>query len=85
MCKLLLLTLTMKSKDLSLPVKQAIMSFKYQNKPIRAKAKTNQINVWYISKTKECTGEIRNTKRPGRPQRTETDEEHSSGGHESVS
>ena len=70
---LLLSTLNMRSKELSLSVKQAIIRLKKQNKPIREIAKTLGVaksTVWNILKKKEPTGELSNTKRPGRPQKT---------------
>ena len=70
---LLLSTLNMRSKELSLSVKQAIIRLKNQNKPIREITKTLGVaksTVWNILKKKERTGELSNTKRPGRPQRT---------------
>uniref|UniRef100_A0A8C5Q3N9 Transposase n=1 Tax=Leptobrachium leishanense TaxID=445787 RepID=A0A8C5Q3N9_9ANUR len=57
----------MRSKELSLSVKQAIIRLKKQNKPIREIARTLGVA---ILKKKECTGELSNTKRPGRPQKT---------------
>ena len=58
----------------SLSVKQAIIRLKNQNKPIREiRAKTLGVaksTVWYILKKREHTGELSNTKRPGRPQKT---------------
>ena len=63
----------MKSKELSLSVKQAIIRLKNRNKPIREIAKILGVaksTVWYILKTKERTGELSNTKRPGRPRKT---------------
>lgn len=71
--KLLLSTLNMRSKELSLSVKQAIIRLKKQNKPIREIAKTLGVaksTVWNILKKKERTGELSNTKRPGRPRKT---------------
>uniref|UniRef100_A0A0E9XWE2 Transposase Tc1-like domain-containing protein n=1 Tax=Anguilla anguilla TaxID=7936 RepID=A0A0E9XWE2_ANGAN len=70
---LLLLTLNMKSKELSLSVKQAIIRLKKNKEPIRDIAKTLGVaksTIWYIFKKKERTGELRNTKRPGRPRKT---------------
>ena len=72
-CIWLLLPLKMRSKELSLSVKQAIIRLKNQNKPIREIAKTLRVTkstVWNILKKKECTGELNNTERPGRPQKT---------------
>ena len=69
----MLLTLNMKSKELSLPVMQAIIRLKNLNKQIREIAKTLGVaksTIWYILKKKEHTGELRNTKRPGRPWKT---------------
>ncbi len=63
----------MRSKELSLSVKQAIIRLKKQNKPIREIAKTLGVaktTVWNILKKKEHTGELSNTKRPGRPRKT---------------
>ncbi len=70
---LLLSTVKMRSKELSLSVKQAIIRLKKQNKPIREIAKTLGVaktTVWNILKKKERTGELSNTKRPGRPWKT---------------
>ncbi len=66
---LLLSTVKMRSKELSLSVKQAIIRLKKQNKPIREIAKTLGVaktTVWNILKKKERTGELSNTKRPGK-------------------
>uniref|UniRef100_A0A8C5Q2J1 Transposase Tc1-like domain-containing protein n=1 Tax=Leptobrachium leishanense TaxID=445787 RepID=A0A8C5Q2J1_9ANUR len=70
---LLLSTLKMRSKELSLSVKQAIIRLKKQNKPIREIARTLGVaktTVWNILKKKERTGELSNTKRPGSPRKT---------------
>ena len=70
---LLLSTLNMRSKELSLSVKQAIIRLKNQNKPIREIAKTLGVaksTVWNILKKKERTGELSNTKRPGKLRKT---------------
>ncbi len=70
---LLLSTVKMRSKERSLSVKQAIIRLKKQNKPIREIAKTLGVaktTVWNILKKKERTGELSNTKRPGRPRKT---------------
>ena len=67
---LLLSTLNMRSKELSLSVKQAINRLKNQNKLIREIAKTLGVaksTVWNILKMKEITGELSNT---GRPRKT---------------
>ncbi len=69
----MLSTVKMRSKELSLSVKQAIIRLKKQNKPIREIAKTLGVaktTVWNILKKKERTGELSNTKRPGRPRKT---------------
>ena len=66
---LLLSTLNMRSKELSLSVKQAIIRLKNLNKPIREIAKTlgmAKSTVSNILKKKECNSELSNTKRPGR-------------------
>ena len=70
---LLLSTLNMRSKELSLSVKQAIIRLKNQNKPIREIAKTlgaAKSTVWNILKKKERNGELSNTKTPERPRKT---------------
>ena len=70
---LLLSTPNMRSKELSLSVKQAIIRLKNQNKPIREIEKTLGVaksTVWNILKKKESTDELSNTKRLGRPQKT---------------
>ena len=62
-----------KSKELSLPVKQAIIRLKNLNKPNREMAKTLGLaksTICSILKMKELTDELRNTKKPGRPQKT---------------
>ncbi len=49
------------------------LGWKKQNKPIREIAKTLGVaktTVWNILKKKEPTGELSNTKRPGRPRKT---------------
>ncbi len=49
------------------------LGWKKQNKPIREIAKTLGVaktTVWNILKKKERTGELSNTKRPGRPRKT---------------
>ena len=65
----MLSTLNMRSKELSLSVKQAIIRLKNLNKPIREIEKTLCMatsTVWNILKKKERTGELSNTKRPGK-------------------
>ena len=66
---LLLSTLNMRSKELSLSVKQAIIWLKNQNKPI-ATLGVAKSTVRNILIKKERTGELSNTKRPGRPRKT---------------
>uniref|UniRef100_A0A8C5PF25 Transposase n=1 Tax=Leptobrachium leishanense TaxID=445787 RepID=A0A8C5PF25_9ANUR len=61
------------TKELSLSVKQAIIRLKKQNKPIREIVRTLGVAktiVWNILKKKERTGELSNTKKPGRPRKT---------------
>ena len=70
---LLLSTLNMRSKELSLSVKKAIIWLKNLNKQIREIAQTLGVaksTVWNILKKKERTGELSNTKRPRRPRKT---------------
>ncbi len=70
---LLLSTVKMRSKELSLSVKQAIIRLKKTKQTIREIAKTLGVaktTVWSILKKKERTGELSNTKRPGRPRKT---------------
>ena len=57
----------MKSKELSLSVKQVIIRLKHQNKPIREIAETLGVVFGRFVKKKEHTGELSNTKRPRRP------------------
>ncbi|XP_034045855.1 myb-like protein X [Thalassophryne amazonica] len=62
----------MKSKELSLPMKQDIIRLKNENKPIREIAKTLGVaksTIWYILK-KERNGQLRNYQRTGRPRVT---------------
>ncbi|KAL0970185.1 hypothetical protein UPYG_G00238470 [Umbra pygmaea] len=62
-----------RSKNVSMPVKKAILALKNQNKSIRDIAKTFDVSkstVWYIVKKQECTVDLSNGKRPGRPQKT---------------
>ncbi len=70
---LLLSTVKMRSKELSLSVKQAIIRLKKQNKTHQRDSKNirrAKTTVWNILKKKERTGELSNTKRPGRPRKT---------------
>ena len=63
--------LNMRSKELSLSVKQTIIRLTNQNKPIREIVKTLGVaksTVWNIPKKKER--KLSNTKRPGRPRKT---------------
>ncbi len=63
----------MRSKDLSIQEKQTIVRLQEQNKSIRERAGAlgdAKSTVWYILRKEECTGELRNIERPGRPRRT---------------
>ncbi|CAJ0935833.1 unnamed protein product [Ranitomeya imitator] len=63
----------MRSKELSMQVKQAILRLRKQKKPIREIAAILGVaksTVWYILRKKESTGELINAKRPGNPQKT---------------
>ncbi|KAI2655894.1 Transposon Ty3-I Gag-Pol polyprotein [Labeo rohita] len=59
----------MRSKELSMQVKEAILKMRKQKKPIREIATILGVaksTVWYILRKKESTGELSNAKRPGR-------------------
>ncbi len=61
----------MKSNEISIKVKEAIIKLTKQHKSIREIAKTLDVagsTVGYILKKKESPGELNNIKRPGRPQ-----------------
>ncbi|KAG2471120.1 TCB1 transposase, partial [Polypterus senegalus] len=63
----------MRSKELSVQVKEAILKLRKQKKPIREIATILRVAkspVWYILRKKASTGELNNAKRPGRPQKT---------------
>ncbi|KAK3515883.1 hypothetical protein QTP70_034733 [Hemibagrus guttatus] len=63
----------MKSKELSLPVKQSIVKLKNENKSIREIAKTLGVaksTIWSILKKAEHTGDLMNNHRSGRPRKT---------------
>ncbi|KAJ8353881.1 hypothetical protein SKAU_G00214480 [Synaphobranchus kaupii] len=63
----------MRNKEVSMPVKQAIMKLKNENKSIREIAETlgvSKSTVGYIVKKQERTGELSNSKRSGRPRKT---------------
>ncbi|MCJ8748461.1 hypothetical protein PDJAM_G00165100 [Pangasius djambal] len=63
----------MKSKEISMQVKEAIIRLKKQHKSIRETAETLGVaksTVGYILKKKEITGELNNIERPGRPRKT---------------
>lgn len=63
----------MKSKELSLPVKQSIIKLKNENKSIREIAKTLGVaksTIWSILKKVEHTGDLMNNHRSGRPRKT---------------
>ncbi len=57
---------------LSIQVKQTIVSLQKQQIHQRdsKNIRSGQINVWYILRKTEHTGELSNIKRPGRPRRT---------------
>ncbi|KAG2467586.1 TCB1 transposase, partial [Polypterus senegalus] len=63
----------MRSKELSMQVKEAILKLRKQKKPIREIATILRVaksTVWYILRKKASTGELSNAKRPGRPRKT---------------
>ncbi|KAL0199178.1 hypothetical protein M9458_007718, partial [Cirrhinus mrigala] len=63
----------MRSKELSMQVKEAILKMRKQKKPIREIATILGVaksTVWYILRKKESTGELSNAKRPARPRKT---------------
>lgn len=63
----------MKSKELSMPVKEAIIALKKENKSLREIARALGVaksTIWYILKKKESTGKLCNVKRPGRPRKS---------------
>lgn len=63
----------MKSKELSLPVKQTIIKLKNENKSIREIAKTLGVaksTIWAVLKRIEHTGDLMNNHRSGRPRKT---------------
>ncbi|MCJ8738187.1 hypothetical protein PDJAM_G00032530 [Pangasius djambal] len=63
----------MKSMQISMQVKEAIIRLKKQHKSIREIAKTlgvTKSTVGYILKKKESTGELNNIERPGSPWKT---------------
>lgn len=63
----------MKSKELSIPIKEATLALKRENKSLREIARALGVaksTIWYILKKKECTGKICNIRRPGRPRKT---------------
>ncbi|KAG2457144.1 TCB1 transposase, partial [Polypterus senegalus] len=63
----------MRSKELSMQVKEAILKLQKQKKLIREIATILQVaksTVWYILRNKASTGELSKAKRPGRPQKT---------------
>ncbi len=69
----MLSTVKMRSKELSLSVKQAIIRLKKTKQTHQRDSKNirrGQTTVWNILKKKERTGELSNTKRPGRPRKT---------------
>lgn len=63
----------MKSKKISVQVKEAIIKLKTEQKSIRSLAKTSaeaKSMVWCILNKKENSGELNNFKGPGIPQKT---------------
>uniref|UniRef100_A0A8C4S635 Transposase Tc1-like domain-containing protein n=1 Tax=Erpetoichthys calabaricus TaxID=27687 RepID=A0A8C4S635_ERPCA len=63
----------MRSKEFSMQVKEAILKLRKQKKPIQEIATILRVaksTVWYILRKKASTGELSNTKRPGRPRKT---------------
>ncbi len=63
----------MKSKEISMKVKEAIIKLKKQHTSIRKIAKTLGVarsTVGFILQMKESTAELNNIKRPGRPRKT---------------
>ncbi|KAG2457546.1 TCB1 transposase, partial [Polypterus senegalus] len=63
----------MRSKELSMQVKEAILKLQKQKKPIREIATILRVaksTVWYILRKKANTGELSNAKRPGCPRKT---------------
>ncbi|KAG2462898.1 TCB1 transposase, partial [Polypterus senegalus] len=63
----------MRSKELSMKVKEAILKLRKQKKPIREIATILQVaksTVWCILRKKASTGELSNAKRPGCPRKT---------------
>ncbi|XP_075437068.1 uncharacterized protein LOC142474739 isoform X2 [Ascaphus truei] len=63
----------MRSKELSMQVKQGILKLQKKRKSIREIAGTlgvSKSTVWYILRKQERTGELCSTKRPGRPRKT---------------
>ncbi len=70
----MLSTVKMRSKELSLSVKQAIIRLKKQNKTHQRDSKNirrgqKQLFGTFL-KRRNATGELSNTKRPGRPRKT---------------
>ncbi|KAG2467810.1 TCB1 transposase, partial [Polypterus senegalus] len=63
----------MRSKKLSMQVKEAIFKLRKQKKRIRetaTKLRVAKSTVWYILRKKASTGELSNTKSPGCPRKT---------------
>ncbi|KAG2467436.1 TCB1 transposase, partial [Polypterus senegalus] len=63
----------MRSKELSLQVKETILKLQKQKKPIREIATILRVaksTVWYILRKKASTGELSNAKRPGHLRKT---------------
>uniref|UniRef100_A0A3P9JP88 Transposase Tc1-like domain-containing protein n=1 Tax=Oryzias latipes TaxID=8090 RepID=A0A3P9JP88_ORYLA len=64
----------MRSKELSMQVKGAIIKLRKQKKTMKPETATvlgvATSTVWYIQRKKESSGELSNAKRPGRPRKT---------------
>lgn len=71
--KLFTAAVNMKSKELSMEVKEAILRLKKENKSIRQISERLGVassTVWNILKKVELTGTLSNSYRPGRPRKT---------------
>ncbi|KAG2458785.1 TCB1 transposase, partial [Polypterus senegalus] len=69
----------MRSKELSMQMKEAILKLQKQKKPTRKIAtilRVAKFTVWYILRKKASTGELSNTKRPGCPRKTTVVDDH---------
>lgn len=53
-------------------VKEAVIRLKNRSKPIGEIEETSGVDegtIWHIFRKSECTGQLRNTRRPGKPQK----------------